>query len=412
MATASPELTQGQGTRASGSRYQMLDVWRGLVALLVVLEHVGVVLWSSAGDRGWDSQLCRGLTWLLRLNIGSLLFFVMSGFCIASSLDGARRRGDSPGRFLLRRFWRIFPTYWAALLLFVGFVAASDALGWSFLHQNGVSLELASPATVAWTEWWGNFTLTETWRPHLVVVTGSNVFTRVAWSLCYQEQFYVVCALLLWLVPGRLARWLAYCTVGFVFARVALEDIGRGPRIEGTWLIFWHVFAVGLAVYWRLVASVGVDIRRRRLVEAGLALLAVLSFSGWDSIPTVAPYLFGLALIGLHRWDAAGMGLRCLAPVRACGRRSYSIYLIHLPVTTAGNSLLVMAGLEAPWARALVILPAVTVASLGAGWIFHATVERHFLGLPPAVRFPRFRINRWLPPAPDARGAAAAVAAA
>jgi hypothetical protein len=46
----------------SRPRYQMLDVWRGVVCLVVVLEHVGVVLWGFGGSAaGWDGWLRRGL---------------------------------------------------------------------------------------------------------------------------------------------------------------------------------------------------------------------------------------------------------------------------------------------------------------------------------------------------------------
>jgi peptidoglycan/LPS O-acetylase OafA/YrhL len=91
-------------------------------------------------------------------------------------------------------------------------------------------------------------------------------------------------------------------------------------------------------------------------------------------------------LIVLYRWDAAAGSLAWLAPLRACGRRSFSIYLIHLPVTMAGNELLIRAGLDPLWARLLVILPVVTAGSVAAGWAFHHAIERHFLGQPPLLR--------------------------
>ena len=381
----------------SGPRYQMLDVWRGVVAIVVVLEHVGVVLWGASldGATGWERQFFKGVIWALQLDVGGILFFVMSGFCIASSLASAQRRGDTPLRFLYRRFWRIFPTYWAALLLFVAFVSASDAVGLRMLHDNGVSLQLASPWSLTHAQWFGNLTLTETWRTHFVGGLTSAVYTRVAWSLCYQEQFYALCALALWFFPNRLAKFMAIATVAIASLRFAASDVGWLERFSGSLIIFWHVFAVGLAVYWRLLGSAGVAMNRRRLVEIGMAVLAVATWFVTHHLPNVVPYLFGLALIGLYRWDAKGAALRCLEPIRACGRRSYSIYLVHLPVTTIGNGLLVAAGIESTWGRALVIMPVVTAASVGFGWAFHAAVERHFLGLPPRIDGRRFRPDRW-----------------
>src|SRR5436305_12095781 len=105
-------------------RFHALDVWRGAVCLWVVLEHAGVALWSEAErGTGLDHWLRRGLVSILELNLGTPLFFVMSGYCIAASIDSARRRGASPFAFFGRRLWRTFPPCLAALLGFVVVVA-------------------------------------------------------------------------------------------------------------------------------------------------------------------------------------------------------------------------------------------------------------------------------------------------
>ena len=75
-------------------RYEIIDGIRGLAALAVVLHHLQVI------------------------GIGPyavIVFFVISGYCIAASVDSTRRKGQGPLTFLARRLWRIYPTYWAAL---------------------------------------------------------------------------------------------------------------------------------------------------------------------------------------------------------------------------------------------------------------------------------------------------------
>ena len=105
------------------TRHEAIDVWRGLACLLVVLDHAAVALdWPDAdvaGPEGWLRRLVIAST---RLAIGPSLFFVISGFCVAASVESSRRKGTSPLAFLGRRFWRIVPTYWVAL---VGFVVVS-----------------------------------------------------------------------------------------------------------------------------------------------------------------------------------------------------------------------------------------------------------------------------------------------
>ena len=365
----------------SSPRYQMLDVWRGVVSLVVVLEHVGVALWNPENVPALVSFCHHTVVMVLRWNIGTPLFFVMSGYCIAASLVSSRRRGGNPFGFLGRRLWRIFPTYWAALLAFAVVVTVLDMMGLARLHDNTLSQRIDSPANLNLAQWIGNLTLTETWRP---TVGGgeASVFTRVAWSLCYQEQFYLVCVLVLWLAPTRLGRTLAAVTAAIVLFRIGAWDAGADHRITGLFPVYWHEFAVGLAVYWRLTGlGASSSFASRRALElfvAGMLVVGCLH----ELVSTVAASAFGLLLIATYRWDHLTAGLNWLAPVRALGKRSYSIYLIHLPVVAIGNQLFCDLGLSGYWGRALVMVPLVTAASVGVGWAFHRLVERKFMTPP------------------------------
>src|SRR6266480_3962126 len=86
-----PDVARPQG------RLGFLDVARGLAALLVLLSHAFGHLPAAAA---------LGRT-------GVLLFLVVSGFIIPASLE----QGGSNARFWLRRFFRLFPLYWASIAL-------------------------------------------------------------------------------------------------------------------------------------------------------------------------------------------------------------------------------------------------------------------------------------------------------
>ena len=367
------------------ARYPSLDAWRGVACLMVVLHHAGfVVLWNetSGSIARWAV-----VAFLRQMDLGVPLFFVISGYCIAASMDGHRRRGASSWEFLRRRLRRIYPPYWGALLAFVATIWALDRLGLNRLHNGGHSLELDSPGKLNLAQWVGNISLTETWRPRLWKGSAPEVFTRVGWSLCFEEQFYLVCFLALLVAPRRFLGALGVLTAAIVGFRVFAWDSGRLSYYEGMFPYLWHEFAVGLAVYARLV--VADSDRSRRLIEATLVgLLAVGVASGFRS--TAVASGFGLALIALRGADRAMAGWAWLAPLQACGRRSYSIYLIHLPVCTVGNEWLYGLGVEDFWPRVLVAIPAVSIASVGAGWAFFALVESRFLN-PPADGKPRAR---------------------
>lgn len=391
------------GKPVRDTRYRLLDVWRGVACMMVVLHHAGfaVVMDRTPVPGAWGAlrRAFSGALW--SMNLGVPLFFVISGYCIGAGVSAAGRRGDGAWRFLGRRFRRIYPAYWAALLGLVVLTSGLDAAGLGRLHfgSGAHALQLDSPGLLDAVQWAGNLTLTEEWRPLAWRPPVKSVFTRVAWSLCYEEQFYFVCFLALMVARGRLHVALAVVTVANFLLRAALADVGDLGRIDGAFPLLWHEFAVGLAVFWRLneAATVG----EKAAVDLALTWLAAAGWLGYfGGTPvggsTAAAAVFGLVLIGLRRWDDRATRLAWLAPMRACGRWSYSIYLTHLPVCTVGNLCLYEWGLTGYWARALVMIPLVTAASVVVGWLFFQRVERHFLN-PPAdrpVRVPDVAGNR------------------
>jgi peptidoglycan/LPS O-acetylase OafA/YrhL len=360
-------------------RYQSLDVWRGVACLMVVVHHAAVAVeWDRSHGPGLEGWLRRGVLGLLGLGLGPPLFFVMSGYCVAANIDSLRRKQANPLGFLAKRLWRIFPPYWVALLGFVAVIVGLDALGLNRLHGGLLGLEQTSPATLTRAQWLGNITLTESWRP-LLGGDEANIFTRIAWSLCYQEQFYLVCFLVLLAAPRRFHTALAATTAAILGVYLLAFDSGSLYRLDGTFPVLWHEFAVGLAVYWRFQQAL--PRRARWGIDLGLAGLLVVAVLG-ESDSTVNAAALGLVLIGLRRWDGPIAGLPGLAPLRACGRRCYSIYLVHLPICTVGNHCLYECGVTGFWARVLVMVPLVTLASVGAGWVFYHAVESRFLQLP------------------------------
>lgn len=365
-------------------RYQALDAWRGVACLMVVLHHAGfAVLWGEASGSSAGDWARWGVVWPLRqMDLGVPLFFVISGYCIAASLEGHRRRGASSWAFLGRRVKRIYPPYWAALLVFALTTWGLDRLGLHWLHDGGHSLELDSPFDLNRAQWLGNLTLTETWRPLAWRGPPASVFTRVGWSLCYEEQFYLVSFLVLLVAPRRLFGVLAAATGLIVGYRLFAFDSGWLAGIDGAFPYLWHEFAVGLGVYWRLVRADSAQ--GRRAIEGLLvALLGVGVATGYRE--TAVAGGFGLALIALRGWDRPAGWLGWV------GRRSYSLYLIHLPVCTVGIEWLYGLGIVEFWPRVLVTIPLVSAASVLAGWAFFEGVESRFLNAPASRRLPGAR---------------------
>jgi peptidoglycan/LPS O-acetylase OafA/YrhL len=182
------------GMRASHRHLPALDGLRGLAIVLVFLVHYGGGAKSSffplriaglAVQAGWT---------------GVTLFFILSGFLISGILWDARDQLHPWRNFYMRRVLRIFPLYYAALLIVV--LAATVTLhartAWTHLYIYALYIQ--------------NIPL-----PFNAGNLGSPLELAHFWSLAVEEQFYLLWPfLLLRLKTLRQAR--ALCLAVFLLS--------------------------------------------------------------------------------------------------------------------------------------------------------------------------------------------------
>ena len=151
-----------------------LDGLRSMAILLVMSGHL-----SHRFAEAYGQNFYSRLPFVQNGWIGVDLFFILSGFFIGGQLwKELRDRGSiAVGRFVLRRGFRIWPLYFFTFLcvlvfaLTLGHYAAAREYGWTDL-----------------------IFITNFYNRGLVM--GS-------WSLCTEEQFYIVTPLVLFLVAQR-----------------------------------------------------------------------------------------------------------------------------------------------------------------------------------------------------------------
>lgn len=358
---------------APETRYHLLDAFRGLACLAVVVHHAGYVLQPQDLDGSAVRGAIAGVLGFWQQ--GVTIFFVISGYSIAASLDGTRRRGGTTRDFLWRRLRRIYPPYWAALASFVALVVALDALGLERLHRGAYVVELDAPRALGLPEWIGNLTLTETLRSR-VAGPERNVYTAVAWSLCYEVQFYVVCAAVLLLSRRWLFAGLAAVTLGCLGAQACVRSLDRWALLAGSFALWWEQFAVGLAVFWRL--NHAATRWSRALIDLALLAGAGYGLTTDDPEMTLAAG-FALGLVALRRFDRPDGWPGWLRGLHHAGLRSYSIYLVHLPVVVVTSLTLIHLGLTGYWQRVGIVIPLASAAGAAAGWPFFRHVESRYL---------------------------------
>lgn len=253
--------------------------------------------------------------------LGVELFFIISGFVIALTLEKSR----SPLEFLLRRFVRIWPA-----LLFSAVV--------TFVLLNLSDAPFALTRRQEWANFLPSLTLTPTrlWSgafPHVDFVTG------VYWSLVIEIRFYIIAAILFWLLPSKnFARNLTIFAVANSCIWLLLRIVSPGPaELYNTVLVpeFMPWFAAG-ALFYELYQ----DRISRHLAFVTLAVIFIpicISNTHYAIIsrsPLIASAIAFLFLAVFWLLIAKDGQVKVLAskPLLWIGECSYSIYLFHYAV--------------------------------------------------------------------------------
>ena len=195
--------TQAQPVAGARSgRIPALDGVRGIAILAVCALHMSIIepacrldrVWLRAAEFGWA---------------GVDLFFVLSGFLITGILLDSKAGPNYFRNFYARRVLRIFPLYYAILVMAFLVLPHVDAL------QHSLGLGDASPASY-WT-YLCNFSMARhhefPWGP-----------LAVTWSLAIEEQFYLIWpAVVLVLNREQLIRMCLMLGLSALFVRGMLE---------------------------------------------------------------------------------------------------------------------------------------------------------------------------------------------
>lgn len=370
--SVSPKLTKLHG----------LDHLRALAILFVLLFHYRIF----AHPAWMDDAFSFGWT-------GVDLFFVLSGFLIASQLFAriARDGEFNLKEFFIKRFFRIIPLYLVILAIYFLFPAFREREGlaplWRYLtFTQNIGLDLSLHGT----------------------------FSH-AWSLCIEEQFYLafplVILLMLKLRVFRKSAWLLLSLLLFgVLIRYYLYHADVKPWIDqdGFW-IRWYKYiyyptwnrldgllaGVGLAalMQFRPRAKKWIIEHGNQLMLAGVAVLAGAWFLEQEQTSFLASVVgypvislgFGLLVAGavspstfLYRY--ASILTSKLAAL------SYALYLSHKIVIHLVQQGMERMGVDTTshmvWLTCL-------LACLSVAWALNEAIEKPFLKMRDRVLQPK-----------------------
>ncbi|MGA2349830.1 MAG: acyltransferase [Terracidiphilus sp.] len=306
---------------ASPARIDWLDGLRALAVGCVVLVHSALHV----------SQVPNLVAKICQLGqYGVQLFFVISALTIYFTLELHLGRNESVLSWYVRRFFRIAPIYYAAIVCYTAEHFLTGRIGWQHTGEDGGLRTIL--ANVVFLHGW--------------IRNGNNVVVPGGWSISVEMSFYVIAPLLFVFItrrmwwPAALAVVVPLCLVATYLAQ--LRASGSGNVSNNDFLYFWPltqfpVFFLAIALAQRTRRWLYTDISTpialviwATIVGAAAFLLGAFCGTWSNHMHLLAPTLFGIGsccLVLLARGQLKSFFANSFL-VRI-GGLSYSIYITH-----------------------------------------------------------------------------------
>ncbi|WP_176038286.1 acyltransferase family protein [Brucella tritici] len=359
-----------------------IEALRGYAIAITFVAHLDglFITWKPALSTFW-------------LGGGVDLFFSISGFLITAglmrSIDSRTRFSVYAPKFWLRRIFRIWPAaiFWSTCYMIVAivFIRSEDRNYQSIILNN----------------WFYSLINVQNFYIYYCVNFETLTCKPTAiwhyWSLSLEEQFYIFIPILILITPNRRILILP------LLALAIWQSCTIRPWGQLLWFIRTDALLYGVAVALTIhFYAEKINILRsavpRRAWQAllGTAIVALIAVSQ----PSIMPHYMGLVAIvaGSIVFLAAGNQnlLTCRSSFRSfaeyIGSRSYSLYLVHMPVIALVRHFLIEDGLilsEGQRFDQILGLLFVIAISLGLSEFSYQIIEN------PLRRYGRMLSEKW-----------------
>jgi peptidoglycan/LPS O-acetylase OafA/YrhL len=319
---------QDKNNSSAGGRVAYLDLARGVAILGVMAVHTAQTFPTGI-------PVLQFLAWLGQF--GVQLFFIVSAFTMCLTFESRVNTERRPIRnFLIRRFARLAPPFWFAMLIYAAFSLGNSRF---FAATSHGLPERISSIFLMQGFWPTTFSST--------VPGGGSIATEAAFYLIFPVLFLF----------RRNVFWLsaAGCLAVFVELNIAKPlyamafELFPGISAVDKSQFFHYYIGHQLSIF--LIGIVAYELIKRR--SAKMTWLEVFCFVSWQFL-----FFFSATYLSVVAWVAVGLVVilmkvdlpllvsRVLSHV---GKISYSLYLFHFAVINgliwlAGDSLTGLAG--------------------------------------------------------------------
>ena len=302
----------------SKPRFEVLDLLRGLAALMV-LE------WHYPWPAGYGPVFGRSY-------LAVDFFFVLSGFVLVHAYQPWLAAGASPLRFMRARLIRFYPLYGVAVVIGAAYWAGKIALG----NAPGIS----------WEAWWNTFFTAVLFlpTPPRMSVEPMTVFpfVYVTWSLFWELVVSAAYGVLATRLSARmLAPLIAIGAIGLCIAGFSEGSLDCGSD--------WPLAPVSFArALFSFFAGIAIWLLHKRLAAPRVPALLVATILLVFLAPTTQHgglgYELAAVLIGFPLLVWLGASAK-VGPIlgragRELGYISYPVYILHAPLLAIWPALL------------------------------------------------------------------------
>jgi len=353
-------------------RYNYVEGIRALACLTVVLNHAVAEAYPVLYHVDIPPMLSFLNLWFAFGHHAVTAFIVVSGFCLGLPLASADfSKPVAFGQFMARRIARIVPPYYAALVisLLVCFTM--------FKFPSAMHFDFSAhprPSDIV-----AHFLLIQN-------VFGTGQINYSFWSIATELHIYVLFPFLVAMLRKR-NGWMAVGAIAV--AAYGISYLVMDTRLDRAAVHFVAAFICGIAASWVTRSEHPVAMRLRALsVWPFVSLGGLTGIVFWTkSLPYSQYQAFQMAQDAVVMIAITALLIACTkvkSPLRILleakplvwiGERSYSLYLLHVPIQAALLKVAI-ATLELTHLERLVFSLTFGLGILfGLTWVFHRVVE-------------------------------------
>lgn len=308
------------------NRIEQLDSIRGIAALSVLFNHMGLVS-TTLPIFFMPLKLVNG-------HSAVIIFFILSGFVL--SLPILNKNRVNYFSYIIKRIFRIYVPYLIAILFsillsFVFFGGIPQLSSWfnnSWKHEPTIHLVIE----------------------HIMLIGNihSNDFNNVIWSLIHEMRISIIFPFIVLLLSKL--NWRFPLILCFVFSgtyevvsRLHLELSNGFHTTYFDSLHYLSFFIIGMLLAQNRSKLISIYQKAPLFIRLGLIFIALLFYE----LPGHIFAHFHIFIYSLNDYGAAVgssifivtslagrkvMKVLMLKPIRFLGKISYSLYLFHLPI--------------------------------------------------------------------------------